>query len=350
MRYRYSGTAAVLAIAAALLWAEPALAASCVTSWQPVPSAPVHGSLADVSASSATNAWTVGTWGQKHTLAEHWNGSTWKQVPTPNPGRRSFLSAVVAISPTDAWAVGQFGNFGRGALLVHWDGAAWHRVALPANGRRASLEDITAVSPSDIWIVGATSLLLQTRTLHYNGSKWSVVPSVGTASGTLLLGVSAVSATDVWAVGPAVVERWNGHAWHLMARPAPTAHLNGVATVSATNVWAADGLRSAIDHWNGTTWSTSVKAMAQSFLSAIATSGANDVWAVGTNFGAKGLGPERLAVANWNGAHWVQFILSTSRPAQFLSVTNAPGTAIFWAVGDTLLKFGEETPRIEERC
>ena len=351
MSYRRMGMAVLAALAAALLWSAPALAASCTTAWQPVPSAPVHGSLVDVSASSATEAWAVGTWGRRRTLAEHWNGSTWKRVPTPNPGRvLSLLSAVVTISPTDAWAVGEFGHFAHAALLLHWDGTAWHRVALPANARRANLEDITAVSPTDIWVVGATALVLRTRTLHYNGSTWTVVPSPSTASGTLLVGVSAVSPADVWAVGPAVAERWNGHAWHLLPLPGANANLNGVVTVSATDVWAADGLRSSIDHWNGTAWSTSVKAPAHTFLVAIAASGTNDAWAVGTRFPATGPRLDRLAVAHWNGAGWAQSVLSTSLPAQFLSITNAPGTTTYWAVGATLLSRGEQRPRIEERC
>jgi hypothetical protein len=50
------------------------------------------------------------------------------------------------------------------------------------------------------------------------------------------------------------------------------------------------------------------------------------------------------------GAGWAQSVLSTSLPAQFLSIANAPGTTTYWAVGATLLSRGEQRPRIEERC
>jgi hypothetical protein len=40
------------------------------------------GGLRGVAATSATNAWTVGYTGNK-SLIVHWNGKTWRQVPSP---------------------------------------------------------------------------------------------------------------------------------------------------------------------------------------------------------------------------------------------------------------------------
>jgi hypothetical protein len=42
-----------------------------------------------------------------HTLIEHWNGSAWTIVPSPNVGSgNNSLAAVAARSANDVWAVG----------------------------------------------------------------------------------------------------------------------------------------------------------------------------------------------------------------------------------------------------
>ena len=79
-----------------------------------------------MAAASARSAWAVGyTYpigaGVK-TLTEHWNGTTWKRVPSPSPPR-STLRGVAAISARSAWAVGYTGS-GK-TLILRWNGKAW---------------------------------------------------------------------------------------------------------------------------------------------------------------------------------------------------------------------------------
>ena len=214
----------VLGVAAAVavgIWVQPALGAC--GSWQKVAGPPVHGSLSGVSALSTTDAWAVGT-SRLETLAERWNGSVWKRVPTPNPGgRHDWLRVVVSISPNDAWAVGGFGdgpNFASsGPLLLHWNGSVWHRRLIPVEARHASFADIAATSTHDVWIVGR-SIGARPRALHYNGSRWTVSPAVNPPLGGELDAVAATSSSDAWAmgyentVGHTVAEHWDGHAWH----------------------------------------------------------------------------------------------------------------------------------------
>jgi hypothetical protein len=57
------------------------------------------GTLSGVAATSASNAWAVGG-----ALILHWNGKTWKRVPSPSSA--AGLSGVAATSATNAWAVG----------------------------------------------------------------------------------------------------------------------------------------------------------------------------------------------------------------------------------------------------
>src|SRR5579859_64489 len=95
-----------------------------------------------ISAISATNAWSVGDYlagsGKTmvdQTLIEHYNGSSWSVVPSPNPGtgpNGNYLRAVAAVSASDIYAVGYEG--GMGALIEHYNGASWSVVANPGIG------------------------------------------------------------------------------------------------------------------------------------------------------------------------------------------------------------------------
>src|SRR5207237_1923450 len=89
--------------------------------------------LEDVDGTDAKNLWAVGHSDVTGligalTLAEHWNGTAWKIVPTPNVGTNSTqdeLTGVVAIGADDAWAVGTATDYRPGGLplTLHWDGS-----------------------------------------------------------------------------------------------------------------------------------------------------------------------------------------------------------------------------------
>lgn len=97
--------------------------------------------FASVTAVSANNYWTVG-WEEPNqtnqvpqTLAEHWNGSKFTLVPTPNKDPKSgyllynVLAGVVAQSSSDVWSVGTWTYYpGSGtsrSLFERWNGKAW---------------------------------------------------------------------------------------------------------------------------------------------------------------------------------------------------------------------------------
>src|SRR5215472_16536114 len=101
-----------------------------------VPSYP--GVLNGVAALSPADAWAVGyskTSNGAKTLVLHWNGATWARVASPNPatGYRE-LSAVTVLSPADAWAVGHYNPIGGGnrTLALHWNGESWAQVPSPS--------------------------------------------------------------------------------------------------------------------------------------------------------------------------------------------------------------------------
>jgi hypothetical protein len=101
-------------------------AASC-SGWSIVPSPnPGRNSyLYGVAAVSARNVWAVGDYdnasGVQQTLIEHWNGARWRVIPSPSPGTiANFLSALAVVSATDHWAVGDYSNGSFQTLIEHY--------------------------------------------------------------------------------------------------------------------------------------------------------------------------------------------------------------------------------------
>lgn len=94
--------------------------------------------LYSVSAASASNVWAVGTsgtlFGVYSTLIEQWNGHTWSIVASPSPeSAESMLNGVVDIAGSSAWAVGVSSNnhFTSQTLTEHWNGSTWSVVKSP---------------------------------------------------------------------------------------------------------------------------------------------------------------------------------------------------------------------------
>ena len=87
---------------------------------------------------SASNAWAVGEYFDgsiDKTLIVHWDGSAWTQVPSPNVSgaTQNVLKAVRGSSATNVWAVGYFVNSNNAdkTLTLHWNGTSWKQVASP---------------------------------------------------------------------------------------------------------------------------------------------------------------------------------------------------------------------------
>src|SRR5215469_2317218 len=124
---RRSGRTHIVRAFAALLMlvslaATPGVAAASAARcnvWSGVPpSSPgtFTNTLGGVAALSPCNVWAVGLYqdvndGPIFSLAEHWNGSAWKIVPTPNPDTdRTLLEAVSGTGSGPIWAVGLTGD------------------------------------------------------------------------------------------------------------------------------------------------------------------------------------------------------------------------------------------------
>src|SRR5215470_2261385 len=331
------GAAAVTSIAAALIAgaAAPASAMGLGRLSAGARSAPtnIHNdNLFGVAAASRSSAWAVGNYRTGtvlRTLIEHWNGRSWTAVASPSPGgtQGSFLEAVAAVSPTSAWAVGGYSNGAEQKTLIeHWNGRSWKQVPSPSPGgiHDSYLFGVTALSSSSAWAVGGyvKGTVEQTLIEHWNGRSWKRVPSpnpAGTVRYNDLEGVSATSTSNAWAVGSygvsgvnaarTLVVHWNGRTWTRVASPSPGGSaaynaLGGVAAVSSSSAWATgDYFNGVADefmvvHWNGRSWRRAAipnpsGASGFSDLAAVAAASQSSAWVVGLSL-----------IEHFNGRSW----------------------------------------------
>jgi hypothetical protein len=310
---------------------SPTPTATCPPAWSQVPGislGPYINFLTGVAAVSASDAWTVGYYSRPDeihaTIIEHWNGSDWSLMASPNPAPYgNEFWGVAAVSAKDAWAVGYSGisNYPSTAytqtLTEHWDGTQWS-VIPSANTITGSnfLQGVAAVSSNDVWAVGTAQG--QTLAEHWDGTQWSLVSGPSGQPGGNLHGIAAVSSSDVWAVGnvgsQTLLHHWDGAQWSVIPSPnvgSEPNELNGVAAVSSNDVWAVGAYgyffdaRTLVLHWNGTQWSVVTSPNAGTggnHLHGIAAVSAHNLWAVGTNYGSSGVSP--TVVLHWNGTVW----------------------------------------------
>src|SRR5258708_3105966 len=114
-----------------------------------------NNTLFGVAALSDSDVWAVGNFLSSNngaineTLTEHWNSTAWKLVSSPNVGTMgSSLLPVSAASSKDAWAVGNVPRInnanGNRPLIEHWNGTAWSVVASPNPSSPG--DDLTSVA------------------------------------------------------------------------------------------------------------------------------------------------------------------------------------------------------------
>jgi hypothetical protein len=313
------------------------------TAWQAVPSPNPGGPsrenfLNGAAAVSAHDIWAVGSYDNgttDRTLIEHWNGAVWKVVPSPNlggPSGENILAGVAATSPGNAWAVGKYSDgTAFQTLLEHWNGTTWKIVPSPNPGGDSvnnALTGVTAASAGDAWTVGyyfKPGAAYRTMILHWNGSIWKLVasPNAGPSGDDNFLYAAATSASgDAWAVGEVsdgtaartLTEHRTGAAWTVVASPDPLTGatdidtLAGATATSASNAWAvgtythgAPG-KTLIAAWNGGSWKLVPSPSpggrdGESSLLAVAASGACNAWAVGTYM--KAAGAARTLALHW---------------------------------------------------
>ncbi|GER90536.1 hypothetical protein KDW_46980 [Dictyobacter vulcani] len=165
--------------------------------------------LTAISGTSSKDIWVVGQRMNGHMfvpLVEHWNGKSWTVVPNQAQTFGGELYSVKAIAANDVWAVGNYdapNSSSSQALIEHWNGSKWSMVASPQGGASSMaylLNAVTATATNDVWAAGSvvdTSPLLE----HWNGKKWSI--AVGPTQQTNYNAINAITAVPgmVWGAG-----------------------------------------------------------------------------------------------------------------------------------------------------
>ncbi|HWL65554.1 MAG TPA: carboxypeptidase-like regulatory domain-containing protein [Actinomycetota bacterium] len=236
---------------------------SIVPSFPADTSAAQSNALTGVSCSSESECVAVGfssiEGGRYQALALHWDGTSWLPglvrlredaetfyVPS------DILYDVSCPAPSECLAVGaHWTGTVYQTLVDHWDGTTWTPVTSPntAPDRGNILSSVTCVSASDCWAVGSADDYEQGLIEHWDGTSWSIVDSPQT--GNILSAVSCLSATECWAAGPyytphppakTLLVRWDGGSWSKFSTPNASAtqsnNLAGIACASSSDCWA----------------------------------------------------------------------------------------------------------------
>jgi hypothetical protein len=299
--------------------------------------------LADISTSSPTNVWVLGS-PRNGAIAERWDGSRWAVSHPTAPANGDWsLSGIVALSPNDVWAVGMMrlgarNTDGFGPLAEHWDGSSWHivptpvlRPADPEDIPYGRLEAIAASGPDDVWAAGETSIgppadASETLIEHWNGRRWSVAstPDVASPRGVSfdhLFSVAAASPIDVWAAG----------------------------SFGTTESYGGRGDHPLLLHWNGTRWTAMTTPPQQhaplrwARLSAVSTGPNGVAWAVGrAGSGVK----EQPIVTAWTD-RWTSMTVPRPMGLSFNDIAIDPRGNFVVAVGSAESRRHGETTLIE---
>lgn len=257
--------------------------------------------------------------------------SSWQVTtfaPKQGPASEGIIS-VAASSAHNAWALGSLipnGKLGYD-LVFRSHGSSWQAVNLPRKvsrrGQGAVYNWIGTTSPANVWLLGSGSTGVAA---HWNGSRWSTTNLPGCC--TVLIRTGAVlSSSDAWAFGGIVprggqsehpyVARLRRGSWRQVRLPRTIANLPvGIladSAVSSTDIWAlvqqsfASSTKAQLIHWNGRGWShlRLPAALVTGFPVSVLATGPSSVW-VGAQ-APYGLSKDIEALWHWTPSGWVTY-------------------------------------------
>ena len=281
-RIRRNAIKASVLLAAVMLAGAAAIPASAsvpvsasARGWSITPSpnpAVLTGQLNWVSCPAANSCVAVGTYskasGAGVTLAERWDGSSWRVQPVPSPAGAAWsaLAGVSCVSPSACEAVGITVSRSRvwRPLAERWNGTRWQIQPIQSSGGNY-LIGVSCTSPTACTAVGGPARGASGNALavRWDGSRWRVQPTTSPA-GAFLAGVACTSSSACTAVGGSaagtLAERWNGTTWSIQATANPPqggGFLDGVACLSSSACTAVGNSNAGnlAERWDGTSWS-----------------------------------------------------------------------------------------------
>ena len=138
-------------------------------------------SLHGVAAVNNSSVWAVGSYAptefaELQTLIVHWNGHEWKKVSSPDVDAYfNELYGVAVVKSMDIWAVGLAytkNGLSFHTLIEHWNGSAWSIVKSPNVMSADELDSISLSGPTTLWSAGTYDSTvkgnpgIRTLTLH----------------------------------------------------------------------------------------------------------------------------------------------------------------------------------------
>jgi hypothetical protein len=210
----------------------------------PVPPGTTDFNLTGVSCTSPTFCMAVGAYTTDpdsivpQTVAETWNGSAWKLIPSPTHKRTSAFNDVSCTSSQHCVAIGGFFTAARPTYRASniagvWNGTSWNVMRLPGpvgfphgfDNLNQGPDSISCATAKRCMAVGsflnARTRMRDSVAIAWNGSKWLLTELRGPKSG--IADVSCPSPNSCIAVGRngtrALAERWDGTSWTLLRTP-----------------------------------------------------------------------------------------------------------------------------------
>ncbi|MBV9008400.1 MAG: dockerin type I repeat-containing protein, partial [Verrucomicrobia bacterium] len=174
------------------------------------------GVLYNVACVSGNDCWAAGstfTGLVYQTLIEHYDGTAWSITSSPNSSNEeNFLYGITCTGVSDCWAVGydytQDAQLYR-TLIEHYDGSSWSIVTSPNGSSQSNyFQAVTCAGAGDCWAVGYytddADANIFTLTEYYDGTSWQVVntPNPRSKGDTNdLQAITCLSSGNCWAVG-----------------------------------------------------------------------------------------------------------------------------------------------------
>jgi hypothetical protein len=209
----------------------------------PTPQGAVFSGLGGISCPSPSFCMAAGAYssssspdGPVKSFTERWNGKKWAIVPTPNPAGavQTFLGPVSCTAPSACTTTGEQHS---ATGIVHtvaerWNGTSWRIQATPnpPKAQFANLPGLACTGPSACLAVGSSDQ--GTLAERWNGTRWRIQPMPASPGGQLTglacpapAACTAVGFTFTPSGGTILAERWNGTTWRIQPTPLlPAAH------------------------------------------------------------------------------------------------------------------------------
>ncbi|MGN6663868.1 MAG: amidase domain-containing protein [Solirubrobacterales bacterium] len=253
-------------------------------------------------------------------------GRSIEAAATPSGAAAKSLSGISCLNASDCTAVGYYkSNATNLTLIEHWNGTSWQVVPSPnpASALESRLEGVSCSSTASCVAVGyyQTSTGFSTLAERWNGSEWSIgiSPNASGFARNYLYSASCVSAADCWAVGKsahttaeeasgktpaALLEHWNGSEWATAPAPSQPRQLQAISCYSTSSCMAVSGSPDlSAEAWNGSMWlplaGTNPSGGSAGTLTGVACTAASSCTAVGSYFVNGHTAP---LAERWNGA------------------------------------------------